>query len=291
MIDLGVFFFALLSGWLIRKELSDKTIEIVKKTSYYTLLLFIIISIWKYGFPKGSWLFFSLGASLILAPLILSLFLKSKALRLNFLVFSTYGGGNRGTIALSILSPTLLPWFLIVDLGNFFALIIFYPFFIKYLINDYEKNHFKVEYKSFLISILVILIGAVLHHYVAITLINVLYLSLKYLLVSVTSFQIGIFLIFNTKCLIETLYALLKVRLVALVIPLLMVIFLFDDHRYDAIYILLLFMVLPVSSIAVSFFQKDNYFDLQQRLSCAITSTSLFFIVILLVSVLIKGFF
>lgn len=119
MFEFLLFISCLLSGLLLKDNISDQKKYLLKKSAYYILLAFVVVSLWKYEIPEGAWQLFLLGVLLQLIPSLLGAVQSKSSLSKPFLLFGTYGGGNRGTLALSILSPPLLPIFILIDLGNF----------------------------------------------------------------------------------------------------------------------------------------------------------------------------
>ena len=73
----------------------------------------------------------------------------------------------------------------------------------------------------------------------------------------------------------------MQVRLIALVVPLLVAVALVPDTLHGAIPVLLLFASLPVSSLAVSLLPNEADQTFQQQLACAVTASTLIFLLIL----------
>lgn len=74
-----------------------------------------------------------IGAMLQMVPAALGAWGISRFPRLgrDLLIFSTYGGGNRGILLLTLFLPSQLPLFVAVDLGNFLSLLVFFPWLAR----------------------------------------------------------------------------------------------------------------------------------------------------------------
>lgn len=294
MLDFTIFVVFLIAGWLLRYSVSIHWSTKLKDIAYYSLLTFVVISLWLYGFPSQSWELVMLGALLQLVPSMIGALLSDRYYRKEFLLFSTFGGGNRGTLALSLLAPTLLPVFVLMDLGNFLSLILFYPFLIRWKIKQKEiANENNSEIISLFVTLLILMIGLLLNN------INIeashgikenIHYTIKFLLIALTSFQIGLHLKINKTCLRWTFNGLIKVRLISLVIPLLLASWLVPDALSEAIPVLLLFSILPVSSLVVSLLPKETDRLFQQQLACAVTASTAIFLTILVTIVMVRNF-
>lgn len=277
-----LFVFFLLIGWLLRDSLTTPLKEKLKQFTYYILLLFVAISIGKYGIPNEGWLLFLLGILLQIVPITIALFLKNYSASKAFLLFGTYGGGNRGTLVLSILSPAVLPVFILVDLGNFFSLILFYPIFSKFILKGKNKYSPQQSLIYFIVSLFVIITGIILNFYTENIIPDEIYSLLKILLISSTSFQIGIYLFLDKQCLIWSISWLLIVRSISLIIPIITA-FIFLESIYNDIFIVLvLFSILPISSLVVSLQPENLEEKFNRQTSCAISASFGSFILLLI---------
>lgn len=286
MIDFVIFITFITIGWIFRSRISQSQQALLKKLAYYVLLMFVIISLWIYGLPQQSWQLILLGGILQLIPALIGSVIGSQEYGRAFLIFSTFGGGNRGALALSLLSPALLPVFVLIDLGNFLALILFYPTLVKWGLS--EKLVRRVSKPSFiplLTSIAILLVGIFLHtlsYGLENGITRNLHQSLKWLLIVLTSLQIGIYLTFNTRCFIWTLKNLIQVRLIALILPLLIALS-FISEAHEVVSVLFLFAILPVSSLVVSILPNNITQAFQQQLACAVTASTFIFLIVLLI--------
>lgn len=228
-----------------------------------------------------------LGGLLQLIPSAIGASLGEKHYGKEFLLFSTFGGGNRGTLALSLLSPALLPIFVLIDLGNFMSLILFYPSLIKWGLQQRNTNNKKnSNIASLFTSLLILATGFTLNNTdmgLKSGVIENIHHIIKILLIVLTSLQIGLHLQLNKSCLKWTLKNLIKVRLISLILPLLLAIWLIPDTLNGTILVLLLFSILPVSSLVVSLLPKETDTIFQQQLACAVTASTAIFLVILII--------
>ena len=283
MTEVYLFVLFISLGWLFKNLLSSKQKKLLKSTAYIFLLAFVSVSFWLYGLPENAFILLSIGGLLQLIPSVIGVLLKKQSHRESFLLFGTYGGGSRGMLALSILSPALLPVFIIIDLGNFLALIIFYPSLLKFgLQKKSEKIHTKPDFHPLVISLFIIMAGLLLNHYASDFKPSLIHIFLKYVLIGVTSFQIGAYLSINLKCISWTLKSMLVVRFIALLLPLLFVFFLPPNIQNDAFLVILLFSILPVSSIAISLLPQNIDNSFQESLSCSVTASTVIFISIIM---------
>lgn len=292
MIDFTLFTVFLITGWFTNLWITQSQQTLLKKLAYDVLFIFVIISLWLYGLPEQSWELILLGGLLQITPAIIGSLFGNNTHGQAFLLFSTFGGGNRGTLALSLLSPALLPIFVLIDLGNFLSLILFYPALIRWGLSDKKDNRASSpSFMPLLTSVSVLVIGFTLHS-LGYGLENGvtanLHQVLKWLLIVLTSLQIGIHLTLDTRCLIWTLKSMIQVRLVALVLPLLFALWLIPDATHGATPILLLFAVLPVSSLVIGLLPPDTDQAFQQQLACAVTASTLIFLMILATVALMK---
>lgn len=284
MNEIYLFSFFLLLGWVLRKQLSHKQKSHLKLTTYLILLAFVSASLWINGLPADASILLLVGGLLQIIPSLFGVLVKNNSYRTSFLLFGTYGGGSRGMLALSILSPALLPIFIIIDLGNFLALILFYPLLLKLgLRKEHNQTIEKSNYYTLLISLTVIAISLLLNKYVTSFNITTTHIFLKYLLIALTSFQIGVYLSINLKCILWTFKSILIVRFMAILMPLLLIFCLSPNGKNDIYIVIFLFSVLPVSSIAVSLLPQNADSSFQESLSCAVTASTLIFISIVMV--------
>ena len=292
MIDFIVFISFLFLGWFLRHSISTYFVVHLKNAAYYILLIFVVVSLWIHGFPGQAWQLVMLGALLQLIPSIIGALLGEKFHGKTFLLFSTFGGGNRGTLALSLLSPALLPIFILIDLGNFLSLILFYPLLVMWGMQQKVTDKKNSNISSLFTTLLILVCGFSLH-VLSIGLesawvVNAHYV-IKLLLIALTSLQIGLNLQGSKDCLKWTLVGLFRVRIIALALPLLLTAWLMPDAVNEVIPVLLLFSLLPVSSLIVSILPRETDTIFQQQLACAVTASTAIFLVILFFLVMVRS--
>lgn len=292
MIDFIIFIGFLFLGWFLRYSVSTCLVVYLKSIAYYILLIFVVISLWINGFPSQAWQLVMLGALLQLIPSIIGALLAEKSHGKTFLLFSTFGGGNRGTLALSLLSPALLPIFILIDLGNFLSLILFYPLLVMWGMQQKVTDKKNSNISSLFTTLLILVCGFSLH-VLSIGLesawvVNTHYV-IKLLLIALTSLQIGLNLQGSKDCLKWTLVGLFRVRIIALALPLLLTAWLMPDAVNEVIPVLLLFSLLPVSSLVVSILPRETDTIFQQQLACAVTASTAIFLVILFFLVMVRS--
>lgn len=84
-----------------------------------------------------------------------------------------------------------------------------------------------------------------------------------------------------------TISNMLSVRLIALVIPTTLAFFFFPKTFQDTLLVLLLFATLPVSSLVTSLLPTNTHDSFNAKLSCAVTASTLYFIALLTLAVII----
>ncbi|MEI6708936.1 MAG: hypothetical protein WCK96_17575 [Methylococcales bacterium] len=140
------------------KQFASKIKPLSQKINFYLLLALISFLFANkqqniiLGIP------FILGITIQLFPALLGLLFKKKSpnFATDLLIFSSYGGGNRGVLLLTLFEPSLLPLFIIIDLGNFISLLLIYPLLIR--LND-NTNLATKQKKSAWWDIVLILIA------------------------------------------------------------------------------------------------------------------------------------
>ena len=109
-----------------------KVYQKLQKVTWLLLLFLILLQFWLNGFVLGNLSLIALGVALTVLPAVWMMWLpKGAKLKPYLLAYSTYGGGNRGVLAISLLAPTLLSDFLIMDLGIFLSLIVLFPMVVS----------------------------------------------------------------------------------------------------------------------------------------------------------------
>ncbi len=90
-----------------------------------SVLLFIVIATSEFRFE---YLYlFLLGVALNSLPVLVGKLLANPKITENLFIAGTYGGGNRGVFLVSLFMPARLLEFMIIDLGNYFSLLLIYP--------------------------------------------------------------------------------------------------------------------------------------------------------------------
>lgn len=290
MIDFVVFALFLWLGHRFRT--SDFVVahtSILKQSSVAILLLFVSLSLWRFGVPAGAWWLIGVGVLIQAVPALLSLVSDSAKHRAALLIFSTYGGGNRGSLALSLLAPWLLPIFILIDLGNFLSLVLLFPWIVR-------RQHLRGRVQARSFGALPWTIAAVAFGVTSASLwpgselASRLLVPVKYLLVALTSVQIGLALKFDHACLRWTVRNMLLVRLVALAVAASLLFAVPEPNWREPFYVLCLFALLPVSSLVVSMLPDNVAQDFEKQVSCSVAASTLLFVVLLGIAATIRYF-
>ncbi|NVK20692.1 MAG: hypothetical protein HWE30_18530 [Methylocystaceae bacterium] len=129
-IFLFLFPFFLIFGWKLRNNSFLQAY--LPNINLWVLYVFVFIIASNLDLQKNvdHWLILAIGGFFIQAvPTLLGLLLPEK--NGAFWTWGTYGGGNRGVLALSFFAPSLIPAFIVADLANFASLTTIYTFFQK----------------------------------------------------------------------------------------------------------------------------------------------------------------
>jgi hypothetical protein len=222
-----------------------------------------------------------LGFLLQSTPSLIGARVRQSEARQAFLFFSTFGGGNRGSLAVALTAPALMPVFILIDLGNFLSLTLLFPWLAQR-----QTARDKLSLTAFAPvywSLTAFVVGMTLHEtHPGSPVIDDLYPPVKWALVALTSFQIGQALHFNKACLTWVLRYYWRVRLMALILPVALVLAWPGLSWEEPLLALLLFAILPVSSLAVSMLPQDAGQEFRERLSCAVTASTALYLILLL---------
>jgi|GEM_PF-4033532 len=249
----------------------------IRNASSTVLLLFIGLMFGEMAFPRDNLLLVAMGALMQAVPALIGMMIGPKGDGPAFLLFSTYGGGNRGTLAITLLAPSLLPDFMLMDLGILLSLLLLFQLAARRYSQAGSSN--KPALRYFLLTVTAILCGIALRQGAGPSpALRELFGGVKGLMVALTSLQIGLNLRISRQSLAWVLSGLWKVRLSALVVPALLLTLMDGDSRNRIIPLLGLFAVLPVSSLAVSLLPDRADGALQEKLSTALVGSSAFYI-------------
>ena len=239
-------------GWVNR--------HLIHKVAWYNLLAVVLCQFWANGINVNYVYLIGVGFFLHLFPMSLALLLKSsKSQWGNYLVaYSTFGGGNRGVLALVLISPTLLPQFFILDIGIFLSLLLVYPVVSRLYAykscTTRTKNPISLMTLAPIVLISCLIITGVYLHSTEISnnIVGIVFSYLKLSLLIVVSLYLGINLSFKTVSITEALVHIFIVRVFGVVLPaLLLGYFLFPKEAMIVVFpLVLLASFLPVSSLA-----------------------------------------
>lgn len=276
------FFVVLVIGFLLQRLTSaDKIADFLKRGNKILVFIFTVLLIAGLDVRIETaiiWLFIG-GVAIQTVPSVLSLITKKKFVHYSrdLLSFGTYGGGNRGFLALSLISPSLLPFFIIADIGNALSLFLVYP-----LVQHWGKN-WKVL-RNILIVIGLVCIGVVMNIYDLFPHGVTIGSDIIKEIVKVTiALQIGIEVHLRT---VKTELFVVFVRLVRVRIliftPILIAFYITKDPY---LLTLLIFAILPVSSIAPTLCRSSRRQDIQRD----VVITSALFALFLGVAIIFFG--
>lgn len=270
--------FLVLGSLLARANWAQRLQGWVKLASTTTLLLFIFLMFGELEFPRNNLLLILLGGLLQAVPALIGMILGPRKDGAAFLLFSTYGGGNRGTLAVTLLMPSLLPEFMLLDLGNLLSLILLFQLSASRFATGSQKGGLK----SLGLTIAAIGGGIAMRQWVGATeLLHQAFGLVKLLLVAVTSLQIGLSLKLDLASLRWVLASWWRVRPLALALPLLLLLILRPEDMGRYLPLLLLFAVLPISSMAASLLPTGASDEIKEKLSTALVGSNLLYIALL----------
>ncbi len=106
------------------------------------ILLFIVIATSEFSFEHIY--LFLLGIALNALPVLLGRLISNTTISENLFLAGTYGGGNRGVFLVSFFLPAMLFEFMIMDLGNYFSLLLISPMMFRKRYFD-KKNLFLMS--------------------------------------------------------------------------------------------------------------------------------------------------
>lgn len=227
----------------------------LQQAAFHNLLLVVLLQFWCNGLHLNNLPLAMAGALLHVIPLGLCLLLarhRPEPARW-LLAYSTYGGGNRGVLAVLLLAPQLLADFLVLDLGIFLSLLLCYPVAVRLF--DTRQQHQMLQLASFrpaLQSLALILAGMLLHAISPDALQpDRLFVLAKYSLLILVSLYLGLSLNLRVQQPGRELLALLATRSLGVAGTLLIAWLLFPPPSLHALLPLTaLYFCLPASSLA-----------------------------------------
>jgi hypothetical protein len=232
--------------------------NLLHKMAWYNLLLVVLLQFWSNGIEVSYIYLIAVGFMLHLFPVSLSIILRKRgnALSNYMLAYSTFGGGNRGVLALTLLSPSLLPQFFILDIGIFLSLLLVYPIASRVVANNESIGNISLNCKSLqpvIITSSLIIAGTALHELGWIQGVSEsLFVHLKTILLIVVSLYLGVHFNFQLHSITSELTKIIACRMLGVLAPVVVVSYLvFPDELMNTILILVaLSSFLPVSSLA-----------------------------------------
>ncbi len=248
------------------------------------LLYFLIILVFSLKQPSMQLVpLVMLGILIQLVPSVIGLTLykyNKREIGKNIIFFSTYGGGNRGILLLTLFFPYLIDSFVLVDLGNFISLIVFFPI-ISQLINNEPLGTNSAKHLIYITT--AILIGMYIHSIAVHS--NYLHIVKKIVsttLIILLSIHIGLSSKTNIYDVVKVIPVMFMARFFTLIIPITLLIVMTPDdiiNKIEAIIILCVFSILPISSLAQHYI---NHKKTKELLINNTVSTSFLFILVLL---------
>lgn len=261
--------------------------QTVQKATWFLLLALILLQFWLNGFVFGNLSLIALGVALTVLPAVWMMWLpKGAKLKPYLLAYSTYGGGNRGVLAISLLAPTLLSDFLIMDLGIFLSLIVLFPMVVQRF-EHIKANGFLAhlsKMKSVLLPIFLIILGSVLHRQAWLMPVpEILFPWVKTLLFVLVSVSLGLSLSFDSDSLRQDAPRVLIARVLGMWLPLTALCYvLLPSAQFERFAPLIgIAALLPVSSFAPQFVHSD---ELKAWLSNQVVLSSMLFVVLMVVA-------
>ena len=262
----------------------------VQKITWFLLLALILLQFWLNGFVLSNLSLIALGVALTVLPAVLMLLLpKDVKLRPYLLAYSTYGGGNRGVLAISLLAPALLSDFLIMDLGIFLSLIVLFPMVVQ----RFERVKVSgvwarlAKMKSVLLPIFLITLGSVLHRQGwGLLMPEIIFPWVKTLLFVLVSLSLGLSLNFDGYSLRQDVPMILMARALGMWLPLTALCYvLLPAAQFERFSPLVgIAALLPVSSFTPQFVQADG---LKVWVSNQVVLSSMLFVVLMVLAMLV----
>ena len=267
-------------------SMSAGVYQAIQKTTWVLLLFLILLQFWSYGFVLANLGLVALGAVLTVFPAVLAAWLfRESSMGRYLLAYATYGGGNRGVLAISMLAPSLLSDFLIMDLGVFLSLILLFPIavqrFERVVVSGFSANVQKM--KPVLLPIVLIGVGSVLHHQnVLMPIAQWIFPWVKSVLFVLVSVSLGLSLSFDLSSFASDLPRVFLARGFGMLLPLMLLCYVVFPRVWFEQFAPLMGIaaLLPVSSFAPQFVHSD---DLKDFVSNQVVISSLLFVVLMVV--------
>lgn len=259
MLSLILFALFIVLGYYLNskdKDLLNK--DILHKATWYNLLLVVLFQFWTNGLEVSYLYLIAIGFAIHLLPISIALLLNSSNYNWKkyFLAYSTFGGGNRGVLALTLIAPDMLPYFFIFDIGIFLSLLLVYPTVSKLLSDRQSGGKSLISISSFLpvaVTSGMITLGVCLQHFtIANDFPSIVFPYLKISLLVLVSLYLGINFVFSLRATISDITKALVVRISGVFIPaaILCYILLPETEFSLALALIGLAVFLPVSSLA-----------------------------------------
>lgn len=264
-----------------------KIYQTLQKVTWFLLLSLILLQFWLNRFVLANLGLVVLGVALTVVPILFAMLLPNSSKHRRYLLaYSTYGGGNRGVLAISLLAPSLLSNFLIMDLGIFLSLVLLFPLavqrFERVAMSGFFSNIQKM--KPVLLPIALIIIGSILHHQsISMPIAQLIFPVVKNLLFVLVSLSLGMNLSFDLASIGSDVPRILFARILGMYLPLTLLCYvLFSRARFEQFAPLIgIAALLPVSSFAPQFVHSD---DLRGFLSNQVVLSSLLFVVLMVLA-------
>ena len=272
------------------KSLSLQVYQKIQKITLFLLLALILLQFWLNGFVLSNLSLIALGVVLTVLPAVFMLLLpKDFKLRSYLLAYSTYGGGNRGVLAISLLAPTLLSDFLIMDLGIFLSLIVLFPMVVQRFERVKVSGGWArlAKMKSVLLPIFLITLGSALHRQGwGLPVPEMVFPWVKTLLFVLVSLSLGLSLNFDGYSLRQDVPRILIARALAMWLPLTALCYvLLPAAQFERFAPLVgIAALLPVSSFTPQFVQADG---LKVWVSNQVVLSSMLFVVLMVLAMLV----
>lgn len=290
MKQLLAFGLLVLIGYSLQYALQSLSLQVYQKTqkaTWFLLLALILLQFWLNGFVLGNLSLIALGVALTVLPAVWMMWLpKGAKLKPYLLAYSTYGGGNRGVLAISLLAPTLLSDFLIMDLGIFLSLIVLFPIVVQRF-EHIKANGFLAhlsKMKSVLLPIFLIILGSALHRQAWLMPVpETLFPWVKTLLFVLVSLSLGLSLSFDGGSLRQDIPRVFIARALGMWLPLTALCYaLLPSAQFERFAPLIgIAALLPVSSFAPQFVHSD---DLKVFVSDQVVISSMLFVVLMVLA-------
>ncbi|MBS1174757.1 MAG: hypothetical protein H6R05_888 [Burkholderiaceae bacterium] len=268
----------------------SKLYQKLQKVTWLLLLSLILLQFWSHGFVLANLSLAALGAVLTVFPAALAAWLfRESSMGRYLLAYSTYGGGNRGVLAISMLAPSLLSDFLIMDLGIFLSLILLFPIavqrFERVVVSGFFANVQKM--KPVLLPIFLIVVGSVLHHQsVLMSIAQWMFPWVKSVLFVLVSVSLGLSLSFDLSSFVSDVPRVFLARVFGMLLPLMLLCYVVFPRVWFEQFAPLMGIaaLLPVSSFAPQFVHSD---ELKAWLSNQVVLSSMLFVVLMVLAMLV----